>query len=212
VIRTVLFDLDETLYPTRTGVMDHFRGLMLEYIRTHLRLSAEEAEALRRRYFQAYGTTMRGLQLNHEIDPDDFLAFVHDIPLEEYLLPNPELDAALARLPQRKVVFTNASREHAERVLALLGIGRHFERIVDVRDVGYESKPQPGAYRRICELLQVEPSECAIVEDNARNLVPAKAMGMATVLVQADGVGHQPGVDVVIERIEDIASALEKIS
>jgi putative hydrolase of the HAD superfamily len=212
VIRAILFDLDETLYPAGTGVMDHFRGLMLDYIRTHLLLSAEEAEALRRKYFQAYGTTMRGLQLNHGIDPDEFLAFVHDLPLELYLEPNPELDAALARLPQEKVVFTNASREHAERVLAILGIGRHFERIVDVRDVGYESKPQPGAYRRICELLRVEPWECAIVEDSARNLLPARALGMATVLVQADGAGAQPGVDVAIERIEEIEDAIRRVA
>lgn len=208
MIRTLLFDLDETLYPARTGVMDHFRGLMLQYMRDHLHVTVEEAEGLRKRYFLTYGTTMRGLQLNHSIDPDEFLQYVHDIPLEEYLKPNHELDAVLASIRQRKVVFTNASREHAERVLALLGIRRHFERIVDVRDVRYESKPQAGAYVRICELLEVQPEQCLIVEDNARNLLPAKALGMATVLVQ-EGVQLSPeGVDRVISRIEEIAEAV----
>jgi putative hydrolase of the HAD superfamily len=211
MIRTILFDLDETLYPARTGVMDRFRDLMLHYMRSHLNLTAGEAEALRRTYFQTYGTTMRGLQLNHGIDPDEFLDFVHDIPLEEYLAPNPELDTALAHLPQQKVVFTNASREHAERVLALLDIRRHFSRIVDVRDMGYESKPQPAAYRRVCALLGVPPHDCVLVEDNVRNLLPAKAAGMTTILVGDADSGPEPGIDYVIRRIEEIGAAVARL-
>lgn len=211
MIHTILFDLDETLYPPHAGIMGCIRDRILEYICTRLELPAGEADAMRHRYLQAYGTTMRGLQVNHQIDPDEYLHYVHDIPLQEYLQANGELDAVLAALPQDKVVFTNASREHAERVLDLLGVRRHFVRIVDVRDMQYESKPQPAAYQRICDLLGVRPEECLLVEDNVRNLQPAKALGMTTVLVRDGHSGPADGVDYALNRIEEIGGLLEQI-
>jgi putative hydrolase of the HAD superfamily len=211
MIRAILFDLDETLYPRQAGVMGQIRVLILRYLRTRFGLSSEEAEVLRRQYFQTYGTTMRGLQINHQIDVDEFLRYVHDIPLHEYLQPNHSLDAVLASILQDKVVFTNASREHAEAVLELLGIRRHFVQIVDVRDVDYESKPQAVAYQRACQLLGVRPEECVLVEDNVRNLRPAKALGMTTVLVQHDSDGPDEAVDYAIRRIEEIGDVLNRI-
>jgi len=210
MIRTILFDLDETMYPRGTGIMDQLRVLIHRYIQTRLDLSCEEADVLRRRYFQIYGTTMRGLQVNHQIDADEFLAYVHDMPLHEYLQPNPQLDAVLTSIPQRKVIFTNASREHAEGILAQLGVRRHFEQIVDVRDMGYESKPQPDAYQRICNMLDIQPEECVLVEDNIRNLKPAKDLGMVTVLV--NGNGTDDSVDYAIDRIEEIGQLLDRLS
>ncbi len=209
-IQTILFDLDDTLYPRSAGVLGQVRELILRYMRTHLSLAPDEAEALRRHYLQTYGTTMRGLQIHHQIDTDEFLDYVHDIPLEHYLQPSPTLDRALASLPQRKVVFTNASREHAERVLDTLGVRRHFDRIVDVRDVDFESKPQAGAYHRICQLLELRPEECALVEDNVRNLRPAKELGMTTVLVGEEGEADGAVVDYTIPRIEEIAKVLNR--
>jgi putative hydrolase of the HAD superfamily len=208
MIRTILFDLDDTLYPRQAGIMNQIRTLILEYIQTRFNLSPTEADDLRRRYLQTYGTTMRGLQVNHHIDPDEYLGYVHNIPLNEYLEPNPRLDGVLASLPQEKIIFTNASREHAEAVLAVLGIRRHFAQIVDVRDMDYESKPQPAAYRRICELLNVQPNECLLVEDNVRNLQPAKLVGMTTVLVGDTSQGLDPCVDHAIAWIEDIGHVL----
>jgi putative hydrolase of the HAD superfamily len=204
MIQVLLFDLDDTLYPPGSGIMDELRDLIHLYIRTHLDLKAEEASALQRHYFQSYGTTMRGLQVEHRIDPEEFLEFVHNIPLHKYIRPNPELDSVLTIVPLKKVVFTNASREHAERVLARLGIRHHFARIIDVRDVGYESKPQKGAYRRICEILQVRPEDCALIEDNIRNLLPAKELGMTTILIRDGQSEAEDGVDHVIPCIEEI--------
>lgn len=209
MITTILFDLDDTLYPPEIGIMDRVRTLMLQYIQERFGLSPREADDLRRRYFLRHGTTMRGLQIGHQIDPDEFLAYVHNMPLEGCLEPNPRLDTVLAQIRQDKVVFTNASREHAERVLDRLGIRRHFSRIVDVRDMDYVSKPQPGSYRRICELLAVDPHECMIVEDNVRNLLPAKNLGMVTVLVQAGGDTTVEGIDFVIDCVEEIARVLD---
>ncbi|MGC9334139.1 MAG: pyrimidine 5'-nucleotidase [Anaerolineae bacterium] len=211
MIQAILFDLDETLYPRQSGIMEQIGELMHQYLQNRLSLSPEEAYALRRYYFQEYGTTMRGLQVNYEIDADEFLEFVHDIPLENYIQPNPELDAVLASLPQQKVVFTNASREHAERVLRILGVSHHFDRIVDVRDIDFESKPQPTAYRRICDLIKVPPEECLLVEDNARNLRPGKALGMTTALVY-DGCSEADNdVDYILDRIESIGQVVQQI-
>jgi putative hydrolase of the HAD superfamily len=208
MIRTILFDLDETLYPRQSGVMGQIRILILRFMRERLHLGEEEADRLRRHYLATYGTTLRGLQANDHIDPEDYLRYVHNIPLERYIQPNQNLDAVLASLPQQKVVFTNASREHAERVLALLGIRDQIDRIVDIRDMDYESKPEPAAYRRVCDLLDVQPEECLLVEDNARNLRPARAMGMTTVLVQ-DGSGPPDEVvDYVITRVEEIGEVV----
>ncbi len=212
MIHTILFDLDETLYPRHSGIMEEIRRLMLGYLRTHFDLSLEEADELRRKYFLAYGTTLRGLQINHQIDPEGFLDYVHDIPLHQHLQPNPQLDAILASLPQDKVIFTNASREHAERVLDVLGIRRHFDRIVDVRDMDFESKPQPGAYERICALLEVQPEECVLVEDNIHNLPPAKAIGMATVLVRDGSMPVDGSADYVIAQVEEIGDVMAHLA
>lgn len=207
-IRAILFDLDDTLYPPSAGVMGQIRERILAYMRIRLELSPEEADALRRRYLREYGTTMRGLQIHHGIEADDYLDFVHDIPLHDYIRPNPALDRALASLPQQKVVFTNASREHALRVLEVLGVSHHFERIVDVRDVDFESKPRLAAYQRVCKLLDLSPEECMLVEDNVRNLRPAKELGMTTVLVGGAGDDPDEVVDHTIDRVEEIASLL----
>jgi putative hydrolase of the HAD superfamily len=211
MIRTILFDLDDTLYPPQTGVMDQIRALMLQYLQTRFDLSLEQADRLKRQYFSTYGTTMRGLQINYQIDPDEFLHYVHDIPLHHFLQPNPRLDAILAAIPHDKIVFTNASREHAGRVLSILGIRQHFSRIVDVRDMNYESKPQPSAYRRICELLDIGPEQCMLVEDNIRNLQPAKVLGMTTVFVTNGHEAAANAADYVIARIEDIDAVLARI-
>jgi putative hydrolase of the HAD superfamily len=208
MIRVILFDLDDTLYPRSAGIMLEIRRLIMDFIQTQFGLSLEEADALRDEYLHAYGTTMRGLQVNHGIDPDQYLHHVHAIALHEYLQPNPELDDVLDTLSQEMIVFTNASREHAERVLDVLGIRQHFSRIVDIRDMAFESKPQPSAYRRICQLLQIAPEECVLVEDNVRNLCPAKEIGMSTVLVGDGSQAHHRCVDHAIDRVEEIGQAL----
>lgn len=212
MITTLLFDLDDTLYPPGSGIMTQIRDRILRYIQDRLGLSAEDADVLRRNYLHRYGTTMRGLQMNHAIDAEDYLHYVHDFPLHTYLEANPRLDAALQAIPHEKVVFTNASREHAERVLAVLGIAAHFSAIVDVRDMEYESKPQPGAYRRVCDLLNVPPESCLLIEDNVRNLLPARALGMVTVLVNHDGSAPTGGIDYVIQRIEQIERVVRQLT
>jgi len=210
-LRFLLCDLDNTLYPPDSGVMPAVGQRMIRYLVERVDLPPDEAEHLKLQYYRRYGTTMRGLILHHGIDPEDYLAFVHDVPLEGYIQPNPDLNTMLTGIHLRKAVFTNADREHAIRVLDLLGVRHHFERIVDVRDFGFNSKPHQSAYQCILDILDARPDECAMVDDSADNLAPAKALGMLTVLV---GIESSPetvsrdGADMHIPNILDLADAI----
>jgi putative hydrolase of the HAD superfamily len=209
--RFLLCDLDNTLYPANSGVMQAVGQLIVRYMIERVGLPAVDVERLKRRYFQDYGTTMVGLILHHAIDPEDYLVFVHDLALEQYLQPAPALDAMLGSIPLRKAVFTNADRGHAERVLGVLGVRRHFEWIIDVRDFGFNCKPHPSAYRHILEIVGASPGECIMVEDALSNLAPAQAMGMLTVLVgdHSPGGNHrQAGADLCIPDILGLADAI----
>jgi putative hydrolase of the HAD superfamily len=189
-LRFLLCDLDNTLYPPDSGVMSAVGQRMIGYIVKRLNLPPDDAQQLKLRYYHQYGTTMRGLILHHGIDAEDYLAFVHDVPLSSYLQPNPNLNTMLAGIILRKAVFTNADGEHARRVLDILGVRHHFERIIDVRDFDFNSKPHLSTYHRILDILDTRPDECVMVDDSADNLAPAKTLGMLTVLI-SDGLSQQ---------------------
>jgi len=179
----ILFDLDETLYPTNIGLMQAIGRRIHAYMEVRMGLGAELASALRKEYYKKYGTSLRGLQLHHDIDPEDYLAFVHDVELTEFVVPNPALRAMLDGIDIHKVIFTNATSEHALNVTRVLGIGPCFERIIDVRSNDYVGKPYPEAYAHALSLIGVPAERCLLVEDNVRNLRPGKDLGMVTVLV-----------------------------
>ena len=208
MIKYILFDLDETLYPRGAGLMKEIGHRISLYMKERMGLDPAQVSRLRREYYERYGTTMRGLQINYEIDPDDYLSYVHDIPLEEYIQPNGALDLVLNGIELEKIVFTNASEEHARRVLRVLGIERHFSRIVDIRAVNYLSKPNLKAYQRILDILGATGGECLIVEDNIRNLREAKKLGMITILVDGD---PDESVDFVIEDVTEVGRVVREL-
>lgn len=185
-IRQLIFDLDETLYPRGTGIMPAISVRIRRYITEVYGLSPAEADALALHYFHEYGTSMRGLYLNYQLDTERFLRYVHDFPLDTLLDANPALDALLSAIPLPKAIFTNASQMHAVRILDRLGVREHFSQIVDVKAVGFVSKPDLRAYRACVQLLGVSPDTCVLIEDTGRNLPPAAALGMTTVLVDGD--------------------------
>lgn len=215
-LKYILFDLDETLYPSRSGLMAEIGRLMSRYMEERLGMSPTEVPTLREHYYRTYGTTMGGLQIHHGIDPEDYLAYVHDIPLEDYIGPNDKLDRVLAEIEAEKVVFTNASKEHARRVLKTLGIERHFSHIIDVRALGCISKPDPEAFRRALEILGAKGDECLIVDDRVLNLASAKELGMITVLVGSEKTalrqGHSKDVDFVIGEVEEIGKVVRRLT
>ncbi len=200
-LRFALFDLDQTLYPVSSGLMDEVGRLIKQYMRERCGFAEAEIVALRDRYFHEYGTTLRGLMLHHGVDPDDYLDYVHNLPLERFIAPNPALDKALAALPLTKVVFTNASEAHARRVLTLLGVERHFSAIIDIKATRYINKPDPEAYRHALAILDAHPEECLLLDDMPRNLLPGRDMGMITVLVGSD---DPDDAHFAIKSIEDL--------
>jgi putative hydrolase of the HAD superfamily len=185
-IDTWVFDLDNTLYPHHVNLWHQVDARIGEFVGDFLGVSAEEARRIQKDYYRRYGTTMRGMMTEHGVHADDFLAYVHQIdhsPLE----PNPAMGAAISKLPGRKLILTNGSTDHADKVLERLGIGAHFEAVFDIIAAELEPKPAPKTYERFLRLHQVNPATAAMFEDLARNLVAPHQLGMTTVLVVPDG-------------------------
>ena len=189
-----VFDLDNTLYPAGSNLFGQISVRMGEFIMKLLGLDADAAKLVQKRLFTSYGTTLRGLMTEHAIDPHEFMAHVHDIALS-ILAPAPALDAALAGLSGRKLVFTNGSVRHAERVLERLGIAHHFELLFDIAAADFMPKPDPTGYRKLVEHHGVVPARSAMVEDMARNLEPAAALGMLTLWVRSPLDWAKEGAD-----------------
>lgn len=184
---TLFFDLDDTLYPCTSGLWGAIRDRMGRYMAERVGLSEAEIPALRRLYFETYGTTLRGLQKHHHVDTDDYLAYVHDLPLEKYIQPNPALRTLLVSLPQRRFIFTNADAEHARRVMRVLGVADCFEQIIDIRAMAFSCKPEPLAYLRALALAgDPAPQECVLLDDSPTNLAPARQMGFTTVMINLE--------------------------
>ena len=178
-----VFDLDNTLYPASVDLFAQIDRRMKAYIAEALGLAPDAAFALQKRYYHEHGTTLRGLMINHRIDPEAFLDFVHDID-HSVLAPNPRLAAALAALPGRKFVYTNGSARHAERVTDRLGITSLFSGVYDIQASRYVPKPDPASYADFVARHAIAPKHAAMFEDSHRNLRPAAELGMVTVWVR----------------------------
>jgi putative hydrolase of the HAD superfamily len=187
-----LFDLDNTLYPTTTGIFAQVDALIVGYVMRLLDLELEAARALKKRYVIEHGSTLRALMDRHGVEPIEFMAEVHRVDLTA-VEPSPALGAALEALPGRKLVFTNASSDHAERVLARLGVAGHFEDIFDIVAADFVPKPRPAAYDALVKRHGIDPRRTVFFEDMARNLAPAAALGMTTVWMAHDGEGGRAG-------------------
>ena len=181
-IRNWIFDLDNTLYPHGVRLFEQVDRRITSYIARLFQVDAQEAYRIQKGYFHTRGTTLAGLMAEHGVDPHDYLADVHDIEMD-MLEENAPLAAAIAQLPGRKIVFTNADEAYAIKILARLGLGNSFEAIHDVHALDYRPKPEPSAYRHICDTYGLAPDECLFADDMARNLKPAKHIGMTTLWV-----------------------------
>lgn len=180
---TIFFDLDDTLYPNATGLWQAIKGRINLYMIERLNIPEKDAPALRESYFKMYGTTLRGLQARHKANAEDFLAFVHDLPLQDYLTPDPLQRDVIASLPHRKLVFTNADSAHARRVLAALDLGGLFEAIVDIHKVAPYCKPMPESFAIAQELAnEPDPRNCVMIDDLPRTTRAALDAGMASIL------------------------------
>jgi pyrimidine 5'-nucleotidase len=180
---TIFFDLDDTLYPSNAGLWQAIKNRMNDYMRERMNIPADEIPALREKYYLQYGTTLHGLQKHHQIDVDDYLAYVHDLPLGNYLTPNPGQRSVIASLPTRNLIFTNADSSHADRVLAALNLRDLFSTIVDVNTVAPYCKPMPESFKIAMKAAgETDPSRCVMIDDLPRTTRAAKSAGMFSIL------------------------------
>ena len=211
-IESWIFDLDNSLYPASSNLFGLIDIRMGEYIQRLLACDPGEARRVQKAHFHAHGTTLAGLMREHGVEPHDFLDFVHDIDLAG-LTADPRLVAALDRLPGRKFVFTNGDEAYARRVLDRLGLANAFDGLHDIHAMDYVPKPDPAAYAAMCERLDIDPKRALFVEDMARNLAPAKALGMTTVWINngSERGGHGADASFIDFEASDLADWLTGI-
>jgi putative hydrolase of the HAD superfamily len=208
-----IFDLDNTLYPAATNLFALIDARMTDYIATLKGCGPDEAYGHQKAYFRQYGTTLAGLIADHDTDPHEFLDYVHDIELDR-VDADTRLVANIARLPGRKLVFTNGDAPYAQRVLDRLGLGTSFEAIHDIHAMDYVPKPAPVSYAALCERWDINPATALFVEDMVRNLAPAKALGMTTVWINngSEQAGGEPCPSYVDYEIADLSDWLHEIT
>ncbi|MEL6317947.1 MAG: pyrimidine 5'-nucleotidase [Pseudomonadota bacterium] len=211
-VETWVFDLDNTLYPPEQGVFEEINARMTRFIMDALDAPRAEADALRRRYWGRYGATLKGLMVEHGVSAERFLDYVHDVDLSP-LRPAPGLAALIAALPGRKIVHTNGSRAHADRVLARLGVAGAFEARYGIEDSGFTPKPARVAFERVMAAAAAAPERALMIEDDARNLEAPRALGMRTVWIRAEtrpaGPAGEAAPDAPPPWVEHTAPALE---
>jgi pyrimidine 5'-nucleotidase len=184
---TLFFDLDDTLYPSSSGLWKAIKERMNIYMRDVLNIPEDKVHTLREQYYRMYGTTLRGLVERHKVNEQDFLAFVHDLPLKDYLTPDPVQREIIASLPHRKLIFTNADINHARRVLAVLQLDDAFETIIDVNAVSPYCKPNAESFAIAQELAnEPDPRKCVMIDDLPRTTRAALQVGMASILYGTD--------------------------
>ncbi len=186
-----VFDMDDTLYPREQGLMTLVQARINAYVVEAVGMDPDSARVLQRQFLDEHGTTLAGLMANYTIEPEHFLQDVHDVPMDS-LEPNPALREQLLRLPGRRFVFTNGARDYAGRVLERLGVTDCFDGVFAIEDADLTPKPEPATFRHMIQRFGFEPRSAVFFEDTPRNLEPAKALGMATVLI-GDGHGKPLG-------------------
>ncbi len=180
-----IFDLDNTLYRGDAAFFSQIDKKMTKFISRYLALQPTEARILQKQYLAEYGTSLSGLMAVHDMDPAEFLDYVHDVDLD-FLTPDPKLREAIQALPGRKFIFTNGSRGHAHNVGTHLNLYDLFDGVFGIEDVDYVPKPKRSPYIKFCDVFDIDPQTAIMFEDSQRNLEVPKHMGMATVLVASE--------------------------
>ncbi len=210
-ISTIFFDLDDTLYSPKTGLWRDIKGRIGQYMRERLGIPAAEVAALRQHYLEQYGTTLLGLAANHTLDVQDFLDFVHDLPLSDYLRPMPGLRPMLEALPARKFIFSNADAGHVRRVLNVLGLDGCFDGVLDILAMLPYCKPMPESFA-LAQKLAGEPDarRCIMIDDLPRTTHAAREQGMFSILY---GISEpHPDADAVLTDLMLLPGILEQVA
>jgi putative hydrolase of the HAD superfamily len=194
-LRHLLFDLDETLYPSTSTLGAEISRRMTAFVSEYLGVAEEEATALRRDLSRRYGTTLAGLIAEHGLtDAEGYLEFCHPVEVERYLQPDPSLAVALSSLSLPKSILTNSPREHAERILDFLGIRDHFQRIYDIRFSGLKGKPHEDTYRDVLADLGCAAADVLFIDNRRDYLEGFQALGGLVLLLEERGAAVGPEV------------------
>ena len=207
-----IFDLDNTLYPSSIDMFSQIDVLMGRFIAELLGCDLAEAKRVQKMYFHDHGTTLAGLMHYHAIEPREFLDYVHAVDMG-VLADAPRLRDRLMALPGRRLIFTNADAAYAARALDALGIADCFDGMWDIHAMTYRPKPEMSAYAGLIEAFDIDPASSVFIEDSARNLTPAKTLGMQTVWIDmATDWGHRAKDDSAIDAmITDMAQWLDGV-
>ena len=205
--KVMVFDLDETLYPSTTGIWKAIGDRMDVYILERLKVSPGQVTTLRNDLFHQYGTTLRGLREVYGIDEAEFLTYVHDIPIERYLRRDEALIETLSLFQARKVIFTNADTNHARRVLTNLGIDLFFDKVIDIQAIHPYCKPMREAFQVAMEVAEiVDAAECVMIDDSEKNLQTAHELGFFTIRIGS--AERQQFVDAAISTIHQLPEVI----
>lgn len=207
-MKAVLFDLDNTLYPAEKDLFSLIDVRINHYMETQVGIERQAVDGLRRRYWQDYGTTLQGLIRHHQVDPEDYLSYVHEVDVASRLSTDAELRQSIEQLPVPSYVFTNGSRCHVDRVVAALGLDGLFADVFDIRVADYRPKPSPDPYLQVLRKIALNGADCVMVEDQPQNLKTAKDLGMRTVLVGAHCENDYSYVDAKLVRPAQLGSLL----
>ncbi len=199
MIRHLLLDLDNTVYPKQAGLIEHIDQRIDNFLVQRLRMERQAVNSLRRLYYEKYGTTLRGVKENHGVDPLEYIAHAYHVDISDFIAADPKLRQVLQGISWGKAVFSNSPLDYVNRVLTALDIRDLIDRIFDVTFSDYRGKPDPATYRQVLQVLGVTGNECVMVDDYVVNLLPAKELGMTTVLIGAE---EQP--DYVDFRLDSI--------
>ena len=212
-IKNFIFDCDGVLYQDLEAVFGQVSKRMTKYISEKLNLSLEKAKELQTNYFHKYNTSLNGLMIHHNVNPQEFLKYVHDINLD-FLKNDKILREELLKLDAKKIVFTNGSNDHVVNITKHLGIDDLFDGIFDIVDCKFIPKPAIEPYKELAKKFDINPEETVFIEDIAKNLEPAKKLGMKTVWkINNEYWGKKDSdKDFVDLKIKNLSSFLKEIN
>ena len=212
-IKYWIFDLDNTLYSGQTKVFSEVDKKMSSFISEKFDVDLIEAKKIQKEYFYEYGTTLSGLMKKNNVDPNEFLEFVHDIDIS-WLPKDLKLREELVKINEKKYIFTNGSHAHVENVTKQLGIDGLFDGVFDIVDADFVPKPHADPYRKIIKKFDIEPTKSVLIEDIAHNLEQAKNLGMKTCWLENDEAFAKKDADkpYIDYKIKNLPSFLQEIN
>jgi len=211
-IKNILFDLDGVLYQDLEAVFGQVSKKMTKYISNKLGLDLKKAKELQTNYFHKYNTSLNGLMIHHDIKPEEFLKYVHDIDLS-FMKKDMILRKELENLNLKKFIFTNGSKEHANNITTHLGINDLFDGLFDIVDAKFSPKPTAKAFDLMLNKFKINPIETLYIEDIAKNLSIGKERGATTAwLINNEYWGKKDSDKEFIDyKIENLSLFLKEI-